>query len=374
MISGVFKKEIEDVSQTSIVQQTAFWSEVKRKMGLIPTAIDFSVDNSAIREDDRIRGSINGDVLVFIRKTDRNSSVAYVPYGPEIEPEEQRQGVFLEELSEILRSFLPRDCIMIRYDLAWESYWAGDPDFYSADGSWLGPPENKVQDIRFNFSTVNWNFRKSFSNNLPSNTIYVDLKRSKSEILGSMKPKTRYNINLSQKKGVSVRIAGIGELGIWYRLYRETAARNHFHLHDIDYFSTILSVDATGTRSPADVFLLIAEKDGMPLASMFLVIAGTRGTYLYGASSSENRNLMASYALQWEAMKIAREMGSTEYDMFGVAPQPDPDHPMYGLYRFKSGFGGEMFHTLGCWDYPFDHGKYNTFRSMELAQKGYHDS
>ena len=84
--------------------------------------------------------------------------------------------------------------------------------------------------------------------------------------------------------------------------------------------------------------------------------------------------MMASYALQWEAMNIAKEMGCTEYDMFGVAPASDPGHPLYGLYRFKSGFGGELFHSLGCWDYPFDLEKYKTFCSVELTQKGYHDN
>lgn len=373
MITGIYRKNIEDVYKTPIVQQTAFWSEVKRKLGLNTTAIDFSVNKNDIGSDPNIKGSVNGDILVIIRKIDNNNSIAYVPYGPEIEPEEQRQGIFLEELSEVLRSFLPSGCIMVRYDLAWESYWAKEPDFFGTDGSWLGPPDTSVQEIRFNFNTVFWNFRKTFSNNLPSNTIYIDLTKNRDDMLRSMKPKTRYNINLSCKKGVTVRKAGINELETWYRLYRETSVRNHIHLHDIEYFRTILSVDANKTLSPANAILLIAETEGKPLASMFLVISGNRGTYLYGASSSENRNMMANHALQWKAMNIAKEMGCSEYDMFGVAPTPDPGHPMHGLYRFKSGFGGEMFHSLGCWDYPFDQEKYNALRTMELTQKGYHN-
>lgn len=374
MITEIFNKNIEDVYRTSIVQQTAFWSEVKRKLGMNTTAIDFKVKKNELLRDPGYNRSINGDVLIIIRRLDNNNSIAYVPYGPEIEPEEQKQGIFLEELSEILRSYLPNDCIMVRYDLAWESYWAKEPDYFGTGGIWLGPPGNSVQEIRFNFNTINWNFRKAFSNSLPTNTIYIDLTKDKDDILRSMKQKTRYNINLSDRKGVTVRIAGINELDTWYRLYRETSIRNQFHLHDIEYFRTILSVDATKTQSPADVYLLIAEKDKNPLASMFLVISGKRGTYLYGASSSENRNLMSNYALQWKAMNIAKEVGCSEYDMFGVAPASDPGHPLYGLYRFKTGFGGEMFHTLGCWDYPFDQEKYNAYRSIELTQKGYHEN
>lgn len=374
MITGVFKKNIEDVYRTPIVQQTAFWSEVKRKSGLKTAAIDFNVKKNEIGSDPDDNFNVNGDVLVVIRRIDNNNSIAYVPYGPEIEPEQQKQGVFLEELAESLRSFLPKDCIMVRFDLAWESYWANEPDFFTPDGRWMGPPENSVQEIRFNFSTINWNFRKAFSNILPSNTIYIDLKKSSDGLLRSMKHKTRYNIGLSEKKGVKVRIAGISELDTWYRLYSETSARNRLHLHGIDYFRTILSVDAKNTQSPAEVILLIAETDSKPLASMFLVISGNRGTYLYGASTSENRNMMASYALQWKAMNIAKEMGCTEYDMFGVAPAPDPGHPLYGLFRFKSGFGGEIYHSLGCWDYPFNNEKYSTYSSMELTQKGYHEN
>lgn len=372
MITSVREKHINEIYQTPIIQQTAFWSEVKRRMGLKTAAIDFTVNKNDILMDSEGNCKVYGDMVVLVRRLDSNSSIAYVPYGPEMEPEEQSQGIFLEELSESIRSFIPSDCIMIRYDLAWESYWAHDPDFFNINDAWLGPPENSVQEIRFNYSTFNWNFRKAFSNNLPTNTIFIDLSRERDELLRSMKPKTRYNINLSERKGVTVRVAGINELDIWYSLYSETAARNRFHLHDPEYFRTILSVDAYNSRSPADVLLLIAEKEGKPLASMFLVISGNRGTYLYGASSSEKRNLMASYALQWKAMTIAREMGCSEYDMFGVSPADNPDHPMYGLYRFKSGFGGRMYHTLGCWDYVLEQDKYNAFSTLELMQEGYH--
>lgn len=136
MITGVYKKNIDDVYKTPIVQQTAFWSEVKRKSGLKTAAIDFKVMKNDIGPDPDDNSNVNGDVLVVIRRIDNNNSIAYVPYGPEIEPEEQKQGVFLEELAEILRSFLPKNCIMVRFDLAWESYWASEPDFslLKADG------------------------------------------------------------------------------------------------------------------------------------------------------------------------------------------------------------------------------------------------
>ena len=105
---------------------------------------------------------------------------------------------------------------------------------------------------------------------------------------------------------------------------------------------------------------------------MFLVLSAHRATYLYGASSSSMRNLMPTYALQWKAMQIAKKCDCTEYDMFGVSPNPNPSHPMYGLYRFKQGFGGEIFHQLGCWDYPIYYEKYNYFVAKEMGMQGYY--
>jgi len=110
----------------------------------------------------------------------------------------------------------------------------------------------------------------------------VDLKDKKEDILSKMKPKTRYNIGLSERKGVTVRAAGMEQLPLWYALYAETAARNGFHLHEMEYFKAVLTARANDTQSPAEVLLLIAEANHVPLAAMFLVISGERATYLYG--------------------------------------------------------------------------------------------
>ena len=372
MLTNVRTKEIEEVFKTPIIQQTAFWSAVKKQVGLHSLAFDFKVKRSDVLDNKLSKESVVSDVLVLIQQLDNNHSVAYVPYGPELEPCEEKQGLFLEELSECMRTWLPANCILIRYDLSWESLWAKMPHFYDEDGNWSGPPVPSVQEMRLNFNTIGWNLKKATTNILPSNTIYMDLGKSEADLLESMKPKTRYNIGLSLRKGVQVRLAGVEALDVWYKLYAETAGRNNFYLHDPEYFRAVLTVKANQTQSPAEVQLLIAELDGKPLAAMFLVMTGNRGTYLYGASSSENRNIMSTYALQWKAMMIAKMRGCTDYDLFGVSPSPDPHHPMHGLYRFKTGFGGSMFHCMGCWDYPLNHDKYTCFKALELKSQGYH--
>ena len=373
MLSNIFNKEVEQLFTTPIVQQTAFWSIVKKKLGVSTLAINFKSNKSFLYNNSESKDdNIVSDLLVIVRAINQNHSIAYVPYGPELEPDDEFQGLFLEELSECIRSFLPKNCIMIRYDLCWESYWAKEKDYFDDFVHWKGEPEVKTQEMRFNFNTINWNFKKSLSNILPSNTIYVDLLKKNEEILADMKPKTRYNIGLAYKKGVVVKSSDIENIDIWYKLYKETAKRNNILVNDIKYFTAVLSARTNDVRSPAEVKLLIAEYNNQPLAAMFLVITGNRGTYLYGASSSENRNLMATYALQWEAIKISKASGCSEYDMFGVSPNPDPNHPLYGLYRFKTGFGGEIYHSLGCWDYPLDVEKHRYFTALELTEQGYH--
>lgn len=372
MLSDVQNKAVEELYTTPIVQQTAFWSEVKNKLGTNTLAVNFKSRLSGLYHSVENDALIASDMLVVLQQIDKRHSVAYIPYGPELEPNEEFQGVFLEELSESIRSFLPKNCILIRYDLCWESYWAKEVDNFDQNGKWKGEPESSAQEFRFNFNTENWNFKKSFSNILPSNTIFLNLNPDLETLLQRMKSKTRYNIGLAQRKNVTVHETGIDDIALWYELYKETAFRNRILLNDIKYFNAVLSAKADDSRSPADVRLLVAKNGDKPLAAMFLVMTGNRGSYLYGASSSENRNFMATYALQWEAIRISKANGCTEYDMFGVSPSPDPNHPLYGLYKFKSGFGGDIFHSLGCWDYPLDDEKYALFRAMELNSRGYH--
>ncbi|MGO1245042.1 MAG: lipid II:glycine glycyltransferase FemX [Sphingobacterium sp.] len=372
MIAEIQDKDSTNIFKTSIIQQTSYWSEVKKLQGITTKAFDFRAKNEDLFVGIKDESYFIGDLLVLIQKVDEHSTIAYVPYGPEVEPSEENQGCFLEQLSEGLRTYLPSKCIMIRYDLSWESLWAKDDNCYDLHGNWIGAPDRKMQELRFNFATDKWNLKKANTDVLPSNTVFMDLNKESDTLLGTMKPKTRYNIKLAKRKGVEISSLGIESLDIWYELYRQTAQRNNFFLHDINYFKVILSARANDSLSPAKVYLLVAHVDNRPLAAMFLVITGVRGTYLYGASATENRNYMATYALQWRAMQLAKELGCSEYDFFGVSPVADQSHPMFGLYRFKTGFGGKLYRRMGCWDYPLDKVKYRYYSSMEFKNQAYH--
>ena len=367
----VEKKRSKKINKTSILQQTAFWSEVKRRQGLGSMAFDIKARGEEIYADPTAQGYIWDDLLVLFQSLGEGYQIGYVPYGPTIRPNEENRGRFLEELSETLRPLLPTNCILLRYDLLWESPWAGDNRYFDDKGDWKGPPEKVSQEIRVNFKTEKWNLKKANTNILPSDTLFIDLTKDEDRLRKEMKPKTRYNIGLALRKGVRVRRADMEDLNTWYDLYKQTCRRNRMFLRELDYFKAVLSAAVDDVNSPAEVELLVAEASGTPLAAMFLVLAGERATYLYGASSSVNRHLMPTYALQWEAIGRAKEKGYTEYDMFGVAPNPDPSHPLYGLYRFKTGFGGDLFHRMGCWDYPLDGAAYEMYVTSEMMSAGY---
>ena len=110
----------------------------------------------------------------------------------------------------------------------------------------------------------------------------------------------------------------------------------------------------------------MADLNNEILASTFLVLSNKCGVYLFGASSSDNKQHMASYALQWESIIQAKKHGCSEYDMFGCAPNLNPSHPLYGVHLFKKGFGGRIFHRMGCWDYPFLQEDYDLMIALEM--------
>ncbi|MDF1548834.1 MAG: peptidoglycan bridge formation glycyltransferase FemA/FemB family protein [Bacteroidales bacterium] len=372
MSCKVETKEIEEINTSNIVQQTSFWAHVKYNQGMEPYAFKFIASDDLLFPARRGLGKIQDDILVLVRYVNNDSCIAYVPYGPRLEPDSENHGVFLEELSEVLRTYLPQNCILIRYDLPWENQWAKEDDFYDDKGNWNGPPTFKHQEYRVNFNTNNWNLHKSQSDLLPSNTIFLNLKQNKENLLKNMKPKTRYNIRLSLRKGVNVQTYGMDKLSIWYSLYKDTAKRNNITLHDIDFFHSVLMNQKKNQEGDVGARLIMADYEGEYLAAMFLILSKKRGSYLYGASSGKKRNLMASYAVQWEAINIAKQAGCEEYDMFGVAPNTNQSHPLHGLYRFKSGFGGNLFHRMGCWDYPLNNEAYFIFRAQELKNETYH--
>ncbi len=187
----------------------------------------------------------------------------------------------------------------------------------------------------------------------PLRTIVVSLQGDDDTILGRMKQKTRYNIRLASKRGVVVQPSN--DLGLFHRLMEITGERDHFGVHDHRYFSHVYEK----FHSLGLCEMLVASYQSEPLAALMVFAAGTRAWYLYGASSNTHRDLMPTYILQWEAMRWARSLGCQEYDLWGT-PDENLDtleanfsqkaDGLWGVYRFKRGFGGELRRSAGSWD------------------------
>lgn len=358
-------KPIAEFSPTNILPQTPFWGRVKQHQGFVPKGFELTVSVDVLRSDASELERKYEDILVLLKYIDAEHCYAYIPYGPKLEPNFENQGVFLEELAESLRPKLPLNCIFIRFDLIWENQWAVEDDYFDAQGNWLGAPPNKVQEYRVNFSTQNWNLKKSIEDTLPKNTFFLNLRLPEDELLYNMRYNTRYNVRRALERDIQVKEYGRDHLHLWYALYTETALRHGMSLQPLAYFENILSKQ-DHTRGGVQIKLLMAAKQGQVLAAMFLVLSKKRATYLYGASKTGRGNLLATYALQWASITLAKRLGYEEYDMFGSAPNLNESHPLHGVHVYKKGFGGALYHRMGCWDYPFDHRMYNLFSVQEI--------
>jgi len=187
------------------------------------------------------------------------------------------------------------------------------------------------------------------------NTVLIDLSAAEEEMLARMKPKTRYNIRLSEKKGVSVRVGTLGDLPMLYKMYAETSIRDGFVIRDENYYMTVWKLFMQSQPSTFDLrpstVPLIAEVDGEPVAAIFLFMFAGRAYYVYGMSRNLHREKMPTYLLQWEAIKRAKASGCIAYDLWGAPEVFAESDSMWGVYRFKEGLGGEVIRTLGAYDF-----------------------
>jgi peptidoglycan pentaglycine glycine transferase (the first glycine) len=197
------------------------------------------------------------------------------------------------------------------------------------------------------------------------NTVLIDLNPTEEEMLARMKQKTRYNIRLAERKGVSLRVGELEDLGVLYKMYAETSVRDGFVIRDEEYYKTVwelfmrsnvdkLEGSHVETFQPSNVPTcepIIAEVDGEPVAAIFVFYFAWRAYYVYGMSQDVHREKMPNYLLQWEAMKRAKAKGCAAYDLWGAPEVFDESDSMWGVYRFKEGLGGQVVRTLGAWDF-----------------------
>lgn len=180
------------------------------------------------------------------------------------------------------------------------------------------------------------------------NSMFIDLTNSEDELLAAMKPKTRYNVRLAERRGVTVRIGASLDIPLLYQMYAETSLRDGFVIRSQEYYQAVWGEFMKEGLAEA----LIAEIDGEAVAGLILFMFGANAWYLYGMSREVQREKMPNYLLQWVAMKRARQHGCSMYDLWGAPDNFTDDNPMWGVYRFKDGLGGTVVRRIGAWDLP----------------------
>ncbi len=186
---------------------------------------------------------------------------------------------------------------------------------------------------------------KNFEAIQPKFVFRLNVKgKTEEEVQAGFHQKWRYNIRVAQKKGVEVKICGKEMVPAFADLMLTTGVRDGFVTRQPEYFAAMLDNLAEHCR------LYMAFHEGRPIAGTLAIHYGDKVWYLYGASSNEDRNLMPNYLLQWEMIRWAIENGCRIYDFRGVSGDLSEDNPLYGLYRFKKGFGGDFTEFVGEMD------------------------
>jgi peptidoglycan pentaglycine glycine transferase (the first glycine) len=289
-----------------------------------------------------ISGSAGAQVL--FRKLPGNFSVAYIPKGP--------VGILPDLLLEIDAICREKKAIFLRIE----------PD------SWEGQAGDHLELIEPLRPAAPFQ---------PRRTILVSLEGSEEDILSRMKQKTRYNIRLAVKKDVIVSASD--RVDEFYQLAKTTSTRDAFGVHQLSYYQRFYDLFHPG----GDCELFTAYHQGQPLASVFAAKSGRMAYYMYGASSDLERNRMPAYLVQWEAIKWAKAQGCRFYDLWGI---PDLDEEqleaefmrrethqgLWGVYRFKRGFGGQMVRSVGAWDKVYNKPLYSFFMLYQKL-RGSHD-
>jgi peptidoglycan pentaglycine glycine transferase (the first glycine) len=198
----------------------------------------------------------------------------------------------------------------------------------------------------------------------PGKTLIVDLKKSEQELLSGMHHKTRYNIKVAAKHGVTIT-TGHDEEAL--QLLHATAGRQGFRSHPLSYYGNLLSFFAQAEQATRAILYRANYKERMVAAAIMLDFASTR-TYLFGGSGEENRNVMAPYILHWQAMQDAKQAGLQRYDFWGIETSAGKTA---GFVRFKLGFGGNVEEYPAPTDHVVKPLWYTTYVALRKLQRSF---
>jgi len=319
--------------------QTWEWAQVKAKYGWIPMPFVWRDDS----------GNILAATMILKKKILNRGfaarlSILYAPKGPLFD---WKDAALQTRVLNDLQSFAKKQSAI---------FLKIDPDIVIGRGvphSEGDVLDNSGQAARSELTRRGWVY--SSDQIQFQNTVLIDLSATEEEMLARMKPKTRYNVRLAEKKGVTVRAGTVDDLPMLYKMYAETSIRDGFVIRDENYYMTVWKLFMQNverlTLNVPTCIPLIAEVNNEPVAAIFLFMFAGRAYYVYGMSRNLHREKMPTYLLQWEAMKRAKANGCSAYDLWGAPEEINESDSMWGVYRFKEGLGGEVVRTLGAYDF-----------------------
>jgi peptidoglycan pentaglycine glycine transferase (the first glycine) len=312
--------------------QTWEWGQVKFKYGWQPLPFVWSNAEKIVAAAMVLKRAIT------IRGFSAKLCVLYVPKGPLMDwNNEALRAIVLGDLQDYAKK---QGAIFIKID----------PDVVLGTG--VSGGEGAVESdlgltIQSELGKEGWQY--SAEQIQFRNTVLIDLSPPEDDMLARMKQKTRYNIRLAAKKGVTIRLGTVADLTMLYGMYAGTSVRDGFVIRDENYYQMVWRMFMQSSMPHAEP--LIAELDGEPVAAVFVFFFAGKAYYVYGMSRDAHREKMPTYLLQWEAIRRAKLAGCAIYDLWGAPEAFDESDSMWGVFRFKEGLGGEVVRTLGAWDF-----------------------
>lgn len=273
-------------------------------------------------------GAAVGALSILIRKMPGGFALMYAPRGPVCDI---RDKAVMAELFDGARE-VAKTCKGYLLQI--------DPDVLNADEQFKAD----MQSLGFACEGDSLNFEGI----QPRFVFRLDVEgKTEEEIMAAFEQKTRYNVRLATKKGVTTRYWNGDEeipdeaITAFANIMETTGKRDKFLVRSKSYFANMLRSLGPHAR------LYLAYLDGTPISGTLATQYGDKTWYMYGASSNEHRNVMPNYLLQWEMIRWAVEGKSRIYDFRGVSGDLSPENPLYGLYRFKKGFSGDFCEFCG---------------------------
>jgi peptidoglycan pentaglycine glycine transferase (the first glycine) len=309
--------------------QSSWWVDFRRTCG-------FEHFGATLRAED---GLVGGAVVSKFYYTE-DICFYYIQDGPVLPSDEsEAEAVFRAVLEVIEEQRKQENCVVSH--LRMEPRWLSVPAFVQGFRS-VPPLADHYLEAR--------------------DTRCIDLRASESAILAQMKPKGRYNIGVARRHGVSI-VEDTSERGLadFQSIYEETAERQGMEAKPPDYFETLLSLVSPSQHGS----LFFAEYGGVRLATALAVYFGPRATYFYGGSRALHRQVMAPYLMHFEIMRKAKALGHEWYDLWGIAPSNEANHPWQNFTAFKAKFGGDELHLVPTLDFVYDTTAYERYMAME---------